>query len=121
MIEQNAQKRPDMTSEIVANGQSEVETVTKIKIKQKVKPPNLFNVVYLNDDTTPFDFVCETLIRVFGHSLKKAEQLTLDVHELGSAIVATLTFELAEHKVYEVKQLASLNQYPLCIRIEEVF
>lgn len=110
-----------MTSDIVAKGQGKVETVTKIKIKQEVKPPNLFNVVYLNDNTTPFDFVCDTLIRVFGHSLEKAEQLTLDVHELGSAIVATLTFELAEHKVNEVKQLALSNRYPLSIRIEEVF
>lgn len=99
---------------------SDVDTITRIDINHSIKPPSLFNVVYINDDKTPFDFVSETLIHIFGHSEEEAERLTIQVDEVGSAIVATLSFELAEPKVHEVRQLAAMNQFPLVIRLDEL-
>jgi ATP-dependent Clp protease adaptor protein ClpS len=59
-------------------------------------PP--YNVVILNDEEHTFPYVIELLIKLFRHSLPKAEELTLRIHTAGRAIVYTTHKELAELK-----------------------
>jgi len=96
---------------------NEVDVMEKIAVKHDTKVPDFYNVIYMNDDKTPFDFVIESLIHIFGHTPDKAGELTIEVHEAGKAIVATLGYEMAEQKAHEVKQMARINQYPLNVRV----
>jgi ATP-dependent Clp protease adaptor protein ClpS len=94
------------------------ETRTKIKINQSLKEPPMFKVVYLNDNTTSMEFVIESLMEYFDYTPETAEQITVDIHETGSACVAVLPYEIAEQKGVEVTLLARAQQYPLQIKLE---
>tara|TARA_B100000900_G_scaffold411532_1_gene431377 strand:+ start:206 stop:508 length:303 start_codon:yes stop_codon:yes gene_type:complete len=88
------------------------------KIQQDIKEPGKFKIVMLNDDLTPMEFVVDILQRIFRHSHKTAEQLTLTIHSEGSAIVGTYTFEVAEQKASEAMGLSRANGFPLNLKIE---
>jgi len=94
------------------------ETRTKIKPNEAVKEPPMFKVVYLNDNTTSMEFVVGSLIEYFDYRPETAEQITIDIHETGSACVAVLPYEIAEQKGTEVTLQARAQQYPLQIKLE---
>ena len=78
----------------------------------------MFRVVYLNDNTTSMEFVVESLIEYFEYTHETAEQITIDIHEDGSACVAVLPYEIAEQKGVEVTVSARAQNYPLQIKLE---
>ena len=90
----------------------------KIQPKTGLVPPSLFNVVYINDNTTTMEFVVASLIEVFNHSEEDAHALCTKIHEDGSAVVAILPYEMAEQKGVEATVLARNNGFPLLIRLE---
>ena len=94
------------------------ETKTRIKPLEAIKEPPLYRVVYLNDNQTTYEFVIETLVEYFDYSVETAEQITVDIHEAGSAVVAVLPYEIAEQKGVEVTMLARAQSYPLQIKLE---
>ena len=98
------------------------ETIEEINIDEKIKKeivePGKWNVIFMNDDTTPMDFVIELLIIVFKHSRESAEKVMLQVHEKGQAVVGTYTFEIAEQKTTEATQVARQQGFPLSIHME---
>ena len=100
------------------NNMAQSETRTKIKINESVKEPPMFKVVYLNDNQTSMEFVIDSLIEYFDYTSETAEQITVDIHETGSACVAVLPYEIAEQKGVEVTMLARAQQYPLQIKLE---
>lgn len=89
------------------------------KIKQKIKEPKRWKVIFLNDDTTPMDFVIELLTTIFKHSQETAKELTIQIHTEGSGIAGVYSFEIAEVKAIEATQLARSNAFPLQIKMEE--
>ena len=94
------------------------ESRTKIKPLETAKEPPMFKVVYLNDNTTSMEFVIESLIEHFDYNHETAEQITVDIHETGSACVAVLPYEIAEQKGIEVTIDARSQNYPLQIKLE---
>lgn len=96
------------------------DTAIKPKIEPKldVKEPGMFKVIYLNDETTTMEFVIETLVSVFDIDSETAMDLTKQVHEEGSAVVAVLPYELAEQKGIEVTILARSHGFPLQVKLE---
>jgi len=96
------------------------KTRQQIRIQPKidVKPPSLFNVIYINDNTTTMEFVVETLKAVFGHSDEASMLLTMRIHEEGSAVVGTYPYEIAEQKGVEVTLMARNNGFPLAVKLE---
>jgi len=94
------------------------ETRTRIKPLESVQEPPLYRVVYLNDNQTTYEFVVETLIEYFDYTAETAEQITIDIHEEGSACVAVLPYEIAEQKGVEVTVSARSQNYPLQIKLE---
>jgi ATP-dependent Clp protease adaptor protein ClpS len=97
---------------------SQADTVTKTKINQGLVEPPMFKVIYLNDNATPMEFVIETLIDSFDYTQQTALQITQDIHESGSAVVAVLPYEIAEQKGIEVTVQARNNNYPLQVKLE---
>lgn len=90
----------------------------KIQPRVDVKPPPLFNVIYVNDSTTTMEFVVETLKIYFDYDEESAHDITMKIHEQGSAVVATLPYEIAEQKGVEITLLARNNGYPLAVKLE---
>ena len=85
-----------------------------------VKEPGRWGVVLHNDDFTTMEFVVEVLRKYFGKEHEQAMALMLKIHESGSAVCGTFTFEIAETKVYQVTEDARANGYPLKCTMEEV-
>ena len=89
------------------------------KIKVTVSEPKRWKVIFLNDDTTPVEFVIQLLTQVFRHTDNTARDITMQVHETGSGVAGTYSFEIAEAKAVEATQLARVNGFPLQIKLEE--
>lgn len=99
---------------------SQTDTITKskIEVKTNIKPPSLFNVIYMNDNVTTMEFVIETLKAIFNHSDDSAMEITQKIHEEGSSVVSTLPYEIAEQKGVEATLLARNNGFPLNVKLE---
>jgi ATP-dependent Clp protease adaptor protein ClpS len=91
---------------------------TKTKINTALQEPPMYKVIYLNDDQTSMEFVIDSLMDYFNYSVVQAQKITEDIHNIGSAIVAVLPYEMAEQKGIEVTVSARSNGYPLQIKIE---
>lgn len=97
---------------------SNAEISTKIKPNLAIKEPPLFKIIYLNDDRTSMEFVVTTLIDYFNYNTDTATQITMDIHDKGSAVVAILPYEIAEQKGIEVTLEARAQGYPLQVKVE---
>ena len=98
--------------------QAEIKTKTRTKTNLDVKEPPMFKVIYINDDKTPMEFVVGTLIEHFDYTIDSAQDITMAIHETGSAVVAVLPYELAEQKGVEITVAARSEGYPLQIKLE---
>ena len=87
--------------------------------KPQLKRPARFQVVLLNDDYTPMEFVVDVLERIFGLDRPKATRIMLEVHTRGKGICGVYTFEIAETKVAQVTTYARQHQHPLLCTMEE--
>lgn len=96
------------------------DTITKSKetTKNKLKEPGKFKVLVLNDDYTPMDFVIALFITVFKHPEGQAVDLTMKIHNEGSAIAGVYTYEIAEQKGIDATTLAREHGHPLQIKVE---
>lgn len=98
-------------------------TKTDIKIDEKIKkiekPPSKYKVIFLNDDTTPMDWVIKVLKELFKHSAASAEQITMTIHNEGSGVVGTYSHEVAEQKQSETETASRNYGFPLEVKIEE--
>lgn len=97
---------------------SNAGTVVKTQVNVGLTEPPMFKIIYLNDNATPMEFVIETLIDSFSYNEQTALQITHDIHESGSAVVAVLPYEVAEQKGIEITLQARNNNYPLQIKLE---
>ena len=95
-----------------------IDTITKIQTSQDVTEPPMYKVIYINDNQTSMEFVIDSLMDFFNYSADTAMTITQDIHELGSATVAVLPYEIAEQKGIEVTVCARAQSYPLQIKLE---
>ncbi|WP_024851015.1 ATP-dependent Clp protease adapter ClpS [Hydrogenovibrio kuenenii] len=89
-------------------------------VKIPVKPPRRYQVVLLNDDFTPMDFVVEVLMRFFGMDEAKAVAVMMSVHSQGKGVCGVYSKEVAEMKVMQVNHYSRENQHPLQCQMEIV-
>ena len=97
---------------------AQTETKLRTRTQEAVRPPSLFRVIYINDNQTSMEFVVSSLVEYFDYTAESAEQITVDIHEAGSAVVAVLPYEIAEQKGIEVTLQARSQSYPLQIKLE---
>ena len=83
------------------------------KTKTRVKRPNMYRVLLLNDDYTPMEFVVHILERFFNKNREQATQVMLHVHNNGVGECGIFTYEIAETKVSQVMDFARRHQHPL--------
>jgi ATP-dependent Clp protease adaptor protein ClpS len=85
----------------------------------RVKRPPLYQVVLLNDDYTPMEFVVDVLEHIFGMDRTSATRVMLEVHTRGKGVCGVYTYEIAETKVAQVTTYARQQQHPLLCTMEE--
>ena len=90
----------------------------KNKTTDKLKEPGKYKVIVCNDDVTPVEFVVSMLVAVFRHDEKSALELTLKIHNSGSAVAGIFSYEVAEQKTIDATNLARSSGYPLIIKVE---
>lgn len=94
--------------------------ITVAPVKPELKRPSMYQVVMLNDDYTPMDFVIEVLILFFSMDIEKASQVMLAVHTQGKAVCGVFTKDVAETKAAQVVAFAKENQHPLMCDVQQV-
>ncbi len=86
--------------------------------KPKLKRPDLYKVILLNDDYTPMEFVVIVLEKFFRKDRVEATRIMLHVHQKGVGICGVYTRDIAETKVQQVMACARDNKHPLQCTME---
>lgn len=90
--------------------------------KPKRQPP--YAIIIENDDLHTFDYVVETLQKVFGYAEQKCDQLAMTIHREGEAHVWSGTLELGELKRDQIRgagpdlHAEHKVKFPLGVRLE---
>ena len=98
---------------------SKTDVVIDEKIEIEIKEPKDCKVIFLNDDTTPMDFVVSILQEIFKHTFDTAQALTIQIHEEGRGVAGIYSYEIAEQKATETVNLSRQNGFQLKVKIEE--
>jgi len=104
------QKRLKMTQQ---------DTQTTIDNFLEILPPKQWKVVFLNDDSTPMDYVVDVLERIYGHTATTAEVITTSIHHTGRGIAGLYPYEIAEQKSADTLEDARHNGYLLQVETEK--
>ncbi|MHB1200240.1 MAG: ATP-dependent Clp protease adapter ClpS [Polaromonas sp.] len=80
---------------------------------QKTKPPQMYQVVLLNDDYTPMEFVVVVIQEFFNKDRETATQIMLKIHLEGKGVCGVFSRDVAATKVDQVTEAAQKNGHPL--------
>lgn len=101
---------------------SKTDIIEDIKIDEKIKieisEPCKYKVIMLNDSVTPMEWVIDILKVIFNHSQETAENLTLQIHNDGNAVVGIYSYEIAEQKVVETINASREKGFPLNVSLD---
>lgn len=82
----------------------------------RTAPPPMYQVVLLNDDYTPMEFVVVVIQEFFGKDLEAATQIMLKIHVDGKGVCGVYSRDVAATKVDQVLDAAAKAGHPLqCI------
>ncbi len=80
---------------------------------QKTQPPQMYQVVMLNDDYTPMEFVVVVIQEFFSKDLEAATQIMLKIHLDGRGVCGVYSRDVAATKVDQVLDAAAKAGHPL--------
>jgi ATP-dependent Clp protease adaptor protein ClpS len=86
--------------------------------EQKTEPPPMFQVILLNDDYTPMEFVVMVLQEYFNRDLETATQIMLKIHHDGRGVCGVYSKDVAGTKVELVLAAARRGGHPLQCTME---
>ncbi len=89
------------------------------KEKVKLKKPEMYAVVMLNDDYTPMEFVIYVLQSIFKKNYEDAKRIMLLIHNEGKGICGVFPLDIAETKANQVVEFARINQHPLECKVQK--
>lgn len=95
------------------------DVVIDEQIKHKIAKPKKYNVIFVNDEVTPMEWVMGILIEIFKYNDEKSQEITMKIHNQGSAVVGSYNYEIAEQKAAETITLSRNQGYPLVAKVEE--
>ncbi|MFN7552993.1 MAG: ATP-dependent Clp protease adapter ClpS [Pseudomonadota bacterium] len=90
------------------------------EVRPGLEKPPLYQVLLLNDDYTPMEFVVSVLETFFAMDRQKATQVMLHVHTRGKGVCGVFTREVAETKVTQVNEFSRSHQHPLLCTMEKL-
>lgn len=80
---------------------------------QKTQPPQMYQVVMLNDDYTPMEFVVDVIQAFFSKDLEEATRIMLKIHLDGKGVCGVFSKDVAATKVDRVMEAAHKAGHPL--------
>jgi ATP-dependent Clp protease adaptor protein ClpS len=89
------------------------------KRREKLKEPEEYRIILLNDNYTTMEFVVEVLMIVFRKKREDATRITLDVHQKGKGTVGVYPYDIAQTKANQVHALARQYEFPLKCVVEK--
>jgi ATP-dependent Clp protease adaptor protein ClpS len=88
-------------------------TVVLERRTQRTRPPSMFQVVMLNDDYTPMEFVVMVIQEFFSKDHESATQIMLKIHLDGRGVCGVYSRDIAATKVDQVMDAANKAGHPL--------
>lgn len=89
------------------------DTTVLERVPQKTKPPQMYQVVMLNDDYTPMEFVVFVIQEFFNKDRETATQIMLKIHLDGKGVCGVFSKDVAASKVEQVAGAARDHGHPL--------
>jgi len=80
---------------------------------QKIKPPQMYQVVMINDDYTPMEFVVVVIQEFFGKGREEATRIMRTIHLSGKGVCGVYPHDIAATKVNQVLEAAREAGHPL--------
>jgi ATP-dependent Clp protease adaptor protein ClpS len=80
---------------------------------QRTKPPQMHQVLMLNDDYTPMEFVVVVIQEFFNKDREQATQIMLKIHLDGKGVCGVYSRDVAATKVDQVLEAAKKAGHPL--------
>ena len=102
------------------DNQSDLGGDILVEERVRTKKPKMFAVILLNDDYTPMDFVIWLIQSIFHKSESEATRLMLDIHQKGKGLCGVFTYDVAQTKMLQAKNMAQKNEHPLECIVEPV-
>ncbi|MCL1893015.1 MAG: ATP-dependent Clp protease adaptor ClpS [Holophagaceae bacterium] len=99
-------------------GSTKILTGTETDVSERIQLPRQYRVVLHNDNFTTRDFVVYILQEIFRKSEADAVGIMLSVHNKGIGVAGVYSFQVAETKVEQVRQLAERHEFPLLCTCE---
>ena len=96
------------------------QTKEATRTTTEIRFPDRFNVLLINDDHTPMEFVIQLLIEIFNRNTIQAKEIMITAHENGKGIAGTYGLEIAEQKQQEATMIARHHGHPLKVVIEKI-
>ena len=115
-METQSPKTPTLTPARDSNGDS----VVLERKTLKTQPPHMYQVVMLNDDFTPMEFVVRVLQEFFSKDREAATQIMLKIHLDGKGVCGVYSKDVAATKVDQVQDAAHQPGHPLQCLAEPV-
>ena len=101
------------TPKIVLPERDGGDSVVMERRTQRTQPPQMYQVVMLNDDFTPMEFVVMVLQEFFSKDRETATQIMLKIHLDGKGVCGVYTKDVAATKVDQVLDAAHKAGHPL--------
>jgi ATP-dependent Clp protease adaptor protein ClpS len=97
----------------------EVTVEPEVEDEVEITEPNMWLVIFHNDDKTTMEFVMMLLVQLFHKTVEESVEITMQVHNEGQAVVGRYTHEVAEEKMNTSVRTARAYGHPLNISIKE--
>jgi ATP-dependent Clp protease adaptor protein ClpS len=106
-------QKPPSAPSVPTQQPGQDDSVVLERVPQKVKPPQMYQVVMLNDDYTPMEFVVVVIQEFFGKDRETATQIMLKIHLDGKGVCGVYSRDVAATKVDQVMGAAREAGHPL--------
>jgi ATP-dependent Clp protease adaptor protein ClpS len=101
------------TKKVQTPSRDDGDSVVLERRTQRTKPPKMFQVLMLNDDFTPMEFVVMVLQEFFSKDRESATQIMLKIHLDGKGVCGVYSKDVAATKVDQVMEAARKAGHPL--------
>jgi ATP-dependent Clp protease adaptor protein ClpS len=109
----NFMSTPDQPRSPISPPLGDGDSVVLERKTLRTRPPRMHQVLMLNDDFTPMEFVVWAIQEFFGKDRETATQIMLKIHLDGRGICGVYTPDVASTKVEQVLHAARASGHPL--------
>lgn len=100
------------------NNEEKRECSNKLGYTSNIAVPAMYQVVLVNDDFTPMEFVVEILEDIFFMDRRKAVEIMLEAHVNGKTVCGVFSKDVAESKLKLITKKVELHDHPLQCSME---